>query len=713
MAVHAETNCVLNTIPAYTSLLGGHFVYKSNASSSGLTLPSANIIQNLHDNPVNWGYNTNIGANGINLRYNEINLSQWSTTGLIFYLPVIQNGNVTQGYKGLEITNNAINIYNPSTHNADAILDSNGLILSKGGIKAGLDGQSGFIYISSEDYQLKDTTHNGITINGHTPTAAGVDGKINNDAAWRQIIGTNFGVDADGILYAQHAVISGQITIGNHDVDRELTELKENIDNTLIYDHTYEFEYDETDLQEENPIAVTFYAHVYRGGLEVTDTYSGGCFAWYYKSEDSLKELPISNNPMTDSSFYTNVGRQITIGSGPKPQIGGSDAENYIILDDIKYGVEIISKFNPPDAAALATTNNQSLVTTSGRKLLSATRSNSETIRVKDLSYTTSLSSTDAIMIVTDSSEQLITLSDFTSSLNVGVSDVRIINNSIVTNGIANIPLATSTVNGVMSASDKTKLDNLPSTFVSDITDVQIDNVSIVTNRIATIPYVSTTAGGLMSAADKVKLNGLPSTFDAGVIDVKINNISIVSNGTANIPLANTTTNGIMSKEDKIKLNNLPSSFVSDVSDVQLDGVSILSNKIANIPLATTSTSGAMSAADKLKLNNLPEHFSGDVSDVQINGTSILSNGIANLPLATDNIDGIMSKEDKGKLESLKVVIGGVGLVAINRLSFDPDRKSLKIFDVNMDILPTAPTTNGTYTLQVDVNSTGHTYSWV
>lgn len=59
-------------------------------------------------------------------------------------------------------------------------------------------------------------------------------------------------------------------------------------------------------------------------------------------------------------------------------------------------------------------------MTTSEKKLLSATRSNSETIKVKDLSYTTSVSSTDAIMVVTDSSEQLITLSDLTSFLNVG-----------------------------------------------------------------------------------------------------------------------------------------------------------------------------------------------------------------------------------------------------------------------------------------------------
>lgn len=385
MAIHAETNCVLNTIPAYTSLLGGHFVYKSNASSSGLTLPSANIIQNLHDNPANWGYNTNIDTNGINLRYNEINLSQWSTTGLIFYLPVIQNGNVIQGYKGLEITNNAINIYNPSTHNADAILDSNGLILSKGGIKAGLDGQNGFIYVSSEDYQLKDTTHNGITINGHTPTAAGVDGKINNDAAWRQIIGTNFGVDADGILYAQDAVISGQITVGGvngYDV-------QEALDNTIIFDTSYEFD-------NLNPHqTVTFTAHVYRGGVDITNNFYDEDFTWFYKTENNPTALPINTNANNQ-----NNGKTITFN-----------------LSNIGYGCEIVGKFEPTSEANLLDSNTNNLTDTNNTSLTTQTTESGNSVRVRDLSYITTLQQSDAIMAITSNGEKLITIANLANAL--------------------------------------------------------------------------------------------------------------------------------------------------------------------------------------------------------------------------------------------------------------------------------------------------------
>lgn len=80
-----------------------------------------------------------------------------------------------------------------------ATLNSNGLVLSKGGIKAGDYSTSSnkFIYLSTEDYSDSPT----ITING-------------NSSNWRQIIGTKFGVKNDGTLYANNAVISGSITLG-------------------------------------------------------------------------------------------------------------------------------------------------------------------------------------------------------------------------------------------------------------------------------------------------------------------------------------------------------------------------------------------------------------------------------------------------------------------------------------------------------------------
>ena len=113
MAIHAQSNVSLNTIPAHTSLLGGHFIYKSEASSSGLTLPSANIIQNLQDNPTDWGYNVNIGANGIKIRHNEITLSDWTANNLTFYRTALVDSNYVQGKKAIVLSENALTFYKP------------------------------------------------------------------------------------------------------------------------------------------------------------------------------------------------------------------------------------------------------------------------------------------------------------------------------------------------------------------------------------------------------------------------------------------------------------------------------------------------------------------------------------------------------------------------------------------------------------------------
>lgn len=79
-----------------------------------------------------------------------------------------------------------------------ASFTANGLVLKKGGITGGTFTNQGtnnrFVYLSTEDY---GTT---ISINGHSASN------------WRQIIGTKFGVDNDGNLYASNAVISGAIT---------------------------------------------------------------------------------------------------------------------------------------------------------------------------------------------------------------------------------------------------------------------------------------------------------------------------------------------------------------------------------------------------------------------------------------------------------------------------------------------------------------------
>ena len=111
-----------------TSLLGGHFIYRANGTES--TPASANVIQTVSDNPGQWGYNVHIGSNGIKLRNNEITLSEWTST--------------------------ALNFYNPINHNVNATLSANGLIVSKGGITAGNLYTNKFVYLSTEDYPLRE-----------------------------------------------------------------------------------------------------------------------------------------------------------------------------------------------------------------------------------------------------------------------------------------------------------------------------------------------------------------------------------------------------------------------------------------------------------------------------------------------------------------------------------------------------------------------------
>lgn len=211
-----------------TTLLGGHFIYRANGTES--TPASANVVQTVEvegidvsNNPGLWGYNVHIGSSGIRLRNNEITLSEWTST--------------------------ALNFYNPSTHNIDATLNVNGLKISKGGITAGTSNNNQFIYISTEDYPLRqfqltqdialdpektyyiinennryteveepdiadiNTYYEievpGVTINGYTPMQGGIPAL--NDPAWREIIGTNFGIDSTGALYANNAKITGAI----------------------------------------------------------------------------------------------------------------------------------------------------------------------------------------------------------------------------------------------------------------------------------------------------------------------------------------------------------------------------------------------------------------------------------------------------------------------------------------------------------------------
>lgn len=197
-----------------------------------------------YENSNTYGYNSYLSHNSLNLRYDAINMTQLSTAALTFYRPTTINNQLVQGDRGLVVNANGIDILsvsnyklssdtavdptkiyytlndnaytrvttpsgNPQSnsyyeHDIDAQLNANGLTLKKGGIKAGTAEQSGFIYLSTENYG------SNLTINNHQASD------------WREIIGTKFGVDADGNLYASDAYISGEIVITSGETANKL-----------------------------------------------------------------------------------------------------------------------------------------------------------------------------------------------------------------------------------------------------------------------------------------------------------------------------------------------------------------------------------------------------------------------------------------------------------------------------------------------------------
>lgn len=258
MAVYAESSIQLNTIPIYTSLLGGHFIYRANGTTD--TPASANIIQiaSTPSNPSTWGFNTHIGANGIKLRYNENDLSSWTSQGINIYNPTTHNAamqlsgqalnfyNPNNDKLSISLDSNGLKFYGSSINEPDAFLTTTGIKLVKGGIEAGTASTANFVYLSTNDYPRRqyiqtsdqtidnektyyklennkfvivnipdiseisnyyeiDQNNPGIEINNYTPSA--------NDPAWREIIGTKFGVDSEGNLYTSNATISGDTII--------------------------------------------------------------------------------------------------------------------------------------------------------------------------------------------------------------------------------------------------------------------------------------------------------------------------------------------------------------------------------------------------------------------------------------------------------------------------------------------------------------------
>ena len=221
---------------------------------------------------------------------------------------------------------------------------------------------------------------------------------------------------------------------------------------------------------------------------------------------------------------------------------------------------------------------------------------------------------------------------------------------------------ATTTTDGLMSSTDKTKLDGIESS--ADVTDtanvvaaltagtnvtIAADGTISSTDTNTTYSNATTTTDGLMSSSDKTKLDGVESNADvtdtANVVAALTagTNVTIAADGTISSTDTNTTysnatttTDGLMSSTDKTKLNGIEE--FADVTDttnvvaaltagnnvtIAADGTISSTDTNTTYSNATQSTDGLMSSSDKTKLDGVETGATADQTKADIDALGI------------------------------------------------------------------------------------------
>ena len=172
---------------------------------------------------------------------------------------------------------------------------------------------------------------------------------------------------------------------------------------------------------------------------------------------------------------------------------------------------------------------------------------------------------------------------------------------------------ASNTSNGLLSAEDKNKLDNIEEgankITIDDV--LSSDSVNPVQNTIITNALhekadnilVSSSNNGLMSVTDKNKLDNIEEGANKTIIDATLNSNSInpVQNKTittelnkkASLDTATSSNNGLMSSTDKTKLDTIENGATKTIIDSSLSSTSTnpVQNKAINAALNNKANS--------------------------------------------------------------------------------------------------------------------------
>lgn len=252
---------------------------------------------------------------------------------------------------------------------------------------------------------------------------------------------------------------------------------------------------------------------------------------------------------------------------------------------------------------------------------------------------------------------------------------------------------ATQSIAGLMSAADKAKLDGLNINNVSNISfssdaakvtaTISKDNGNAAdTSTTVNLPVASSTSAGSMSATDKIELDRISTAnFALGAVTPTTSTVRIAASKTTissgasaanniTLPAATQSVAGVMTAADKVKLDvtlpNLIDSNKTNIDNYTVNGFKISTNPVldgADIKITgytKPSTTGALAAADSVNgaLGKLEKKLNDEVTN-RTNAVSNLTNTVNSNKSTIDNytINGAKISTNP----KITVTVGGSG----------------------------------------------------
>lgn len=251
----------------------------------------------------------------------------------------------------------------------------------------------------------------------------------------------------------------------------------------------------------------------------------------------------------------------------------------------------------------------------------------------------------------------------------------------------------TQSVAGLMSAADKVKLDGLNINNVSNISfssnaakvtaTISKDNGNAAdTSTTVNLPVASSTSAGSMSATDKIELGRISTAnFALGAVTPTTSTVGIAASKTTissgasaanniTLPAATQSMAGVMTAADKVKLDvtlpNLIDSNKTNIDNYTVNGFKISTNPVldgADVKITgytKPSTTGALAAADSVSgaLGKLEKKLDDEVTS-RTNAVSNLTNTVNSNKSTIDNytINGAKISTNP----KITVTVGGSG----------------------------------------------------